>query len=50
MLELQQRVAALLLAILDREDELPPEIVEAARDLEPDIADAVARLRREAAE
>ncbi|TWT29165.1 hypothetical protein KOR34_53040 [Posidoniimonas corsicana] len=32
MLELQQRVAALLLAILDRQDELPPQIVEAARD------------------
>lgn len=47
MIDLLQRIGALLLAIIDREEELPPDIVEAARELEPDACDKLNQLLRE---
>lgn len=41
MIDLLQRVYALLCAIADRVDEIPADIVDAANELEPDVTDAI---------
>ena len=41
MKSLFQRVIALVWAILDNADQLPADIVAAARDLEDDVVDAI---------